>query len=199
MGVARPLGKGDGNQLQYLEDAFNRADEQTLTELRHQLLAETPVNSAVASTVLVGDRLLDQWNQIGAKWYGAAGTNHWLEPCTSPEGIQQRVAKAWITVIDLALATKPKATIELWAKCGHPNFEALITSRRIGTTGLVILTLLTPDVRSGYKGGATIEWWPKERSTAADTSGAYSDAKAASIGTQPYATSDAGRPDYPSP
>src|SRR5258706_1838045 len=106
MGVARPLGKGDGNQLQYLEDAFNRADEQTLAELRRQLLADTPVISAVASTVLVNDRLLGQWNRVGANWYGGAGTNHWLEPCTSPEQIQQRVATAWITMIDLALETK---------------------------------------------------------------------------------------------
>jgi hypothetical protein len=199
MGVARPLGKGDGNQLQYLEDAFNRADEQTLTELRRQLLADTPLTSAVASTVLVNDGLLGQWNRVGANWYGPAGTNQWLEPCTSPEQIQQRVATAWITMVDLALETKPKATIELWAKCGHPNFEALVTSRRIGNTGLVIVTLLTPDVRSGYPGGTTTEWWPKDRPDPATGSGGYSDARAASIGTQPYASGGPGRSDYPSP
>jgi hypothetical protein len=189
MGVARPLGKGDGNQLQYLEDAFNRADEQTLGDLRREILGGTPVIAAVAATVLVGDPLLSQWNRVGSNWFGPTGTHQWLEPCTTPEAIQQRVAMAWTTMVDLALATKPKATIELWAKCGHPNFEAFVTSRRIGDAGLVIVTLLTPDVRDRYPDGAAADWWPAARPTPDQGGTGYHGAQAVSIGTQPYPTS----------
>jgi len=187
MGVGRQLGKGDRNQLLYLEAAFNRASAQDLTELRRELLAGTPVIGAVASTVLVGDRLLEQWNLVGANWFGPSGTNQWLEPCTPPEVIQQRVAAAWTTMVDLVLERTPKARIELWAKCGHPNFEALVTSRRVGSTGLVIVTLLTPDLRGPYGDWAPTQAWQSTDSGAPDDGGnGYEDAQAYSIGTQPY-------------
>jgi hypothetical protein len=193
MGVGRQLGKGDRNQLQYLEDAFNRATGQTLSELRRELLAGTPVIAAVAATVLVGDRLLSQWNQVGVNWFGPSGSHQWLEPCTPPDAIQDRVRTAWTTMVDLALARTPKARIELWAKCGHPNFEALVTSRHIGTTGLVIVTLLTPDMRGGYGDWTPTHAWQSSDNGGDDSGNGYGDIEAVSIGTQAYPISEPAR------
>ena len=82
--------------------------------------------------------------------------------------------------------------VELWCKCGYPNFEVFVTSHPLPADGgLVVLTYLTPDMHDGYP----VATAPTPTATAADPasrSGAaagvdYSTAsRAVAVGAQDY-------------
>jgi hypothetical protein len=164
MGVGPVLSKGDDGELVRLEELFLNASRDELRQFRNDLSNGATVIAAIASLDATVNGNKPKFSNVelnlyGANWYGQA--NHqWREPCTPGYEIHNRVRDALIGAVDLSTGSGPAAKwpIELWAICGHPNFQATVTARP--DPALVVVTFLTPDMHAAEVGaGAGYLGW----------------------------------------